>query len=58
MKRVAPNLDFFLYRPALAEPPLCSWSDVDRLTLTQLLDMHEALNFKAAMSDKRRKATK
>lgn len=39
----------------MAEPPLCSWLDIDQVTLNQLLDMHEALDFKAAQIDKQRK---
>lgn len=52
MKQVAPNLNHFIYRPALANPPLCSFLDCDRLTLRQLLDMHEALALRAAGADK------
>lgn len=52
MKRVAPNLNFFLYRPALAAPPMCSFLECEKITLKQLLDMHEALDFRAAAADK------
>lgn len=52
MKQVAPNLNFFLYRPAISNPPLCSFLDCERITLKQLLDMHEALDFRAAAADK------
>jgi len=52
VKQVAPNLNFFLYRPALSSPPLCSFLECERITLKQLMDMHEALDFKAATADK------
>lgn len=40
----------FLWRPVLAEPPLCSWLDICRpgLTIDDVADMHEALDLKEA----------
>ena len=51
MIRIAPNLNFFLYRPALATPPLCSFLECERITLRQLMDMHDALDLRAALSE-------
>lgn len=45
---MAPNVDLFRYRPALANPPLCSFLDCERITLSQLMDMHEVLDLRAA----------
>lgn len=45
-------MNFFIYRPALANPPLCSFLDCERITLKQLLDMHEALDLRAAAAEK------
>lgn len=58
MRRVAPTINLFLYRPAFADPPLCSFIDCERITLRQLLDMHEALDLRAAAADKAMKARK
>ena len=52
MKRIAPNLNTFLYRPALANPPLCSFPECARVTLKQLLDMHEALDLRGALAER------
>jgi len=51
VKGIAPNLDFFLYRPALSNPPLCSWLECERITICQLFDMHEALDLRAAFAE-------
>lgn len=58
MKRIAPNLNFFLYRPALADPPLCSWLDCERINLKQLMDMHEALDLRAAQQERAMKTAR
>lgn len=53
MKRVAPNLNLMLWRPMLAEPPLFTMRDLrEWVTLTDLLDAHEALDLKAAMQER------
>ena len=36
----------FLWRPVLAEPPLCSFTDLDRLSIDDIADMHEALDLR------------
>lgn len=36
----------------MADPPLCTWFDCERMTLKHLLDMHEALDLRAASADK------
>jgi hypothetical protein len=53
VKRVAPNLNMFLWRPVLAEPPLYSMSDLRHwVTLSDVFDAHEALDLKAANAEK------
>lgn len=39
----------FLWRPVIAEPPLCSLTDLDRLTLDDVADLHEALDLREEM---------
>jgi len=42
-----------LWRPMLAEPPLFTMRDLKEwLTLSDLLDAHEALDLKAAMQER------
>ena len=42
-----------LWRPMLAEPPLFTMRDLrDWVTLTDLMDAHEALDLKAAMQER------
>ena len=42
-----------LWRPMLAEPPLFTMRDLrEWVTLTDLMDAHEALDLKAAMQEK------
>lgn len=49
---IAPNLNLFLWRPTLAEPPMCTARDLNEwVTLVDLLDMHEALDLKEAMME-------
>lgn len=39
----------FLWRPVLAEPPLCTWREVCTvLTIDDIADMHEALDVREA----------
>lgn len=52
MRRVAPNIDFFLHRPVLASPPICSYIELMNATLSQLMDMHEMLDLRLAQSQK------
>lgn len=44
--KIAPNLDLYLWRPILSEPPLCSLKELQDGTygINDLMDMHEALN--------------
>jgi hypothetical protein len=51
--RIAPNLNTYVFRPILADPPLCSLSDIKTvLTLDDLADLHEALDLKDAIAAK------
>lgn len=51
--RIAPNINLFLWRPVLAPEPLCTYRDIrEWVTITDLLDMHEALDLKAAMAER------
>lgn len=53
MKRVAPNLNMMLWRPMLADPPVFTMGDLRTwVTLTDLLDAHEALDLKSAMQER------
>ena len=56
MKLIAPNINLYVYRPAFAQPALCSWLECERITLSQLLDMHEALDLRAALAEQAVKA--
>ncbi|MDQ0504118.1 hypothetical protein [Xanthobacter agilis] len=49
---MAPNVNLFLYRPAWANPPMCSVMECERATLRQLLDMHELLDLRAAIAER------
>ncbi len=55
MQLVAPALidEFFIWRPALAEPPLCTVLELkSSLTIDDLAVMHEMLNLKDAATAK------
>lgn len=53
MKKVAPNLDLFLWRPIISDPPMYSMSDLKSwVTLADVFDAHEALDLKGAMAEK------
>jgi hypothetical protein len=55
VKRIAPNLNLFLWRPVLAE--LCSYTELKTtITLAELYDMHEALDLKGAQAEKAERA--
>jgi hypothetical protein len=48
----------FLWRPVLADPPLCTWIDLcTKLTIDDVADMHEALDLKEAYLAKTRMST-
>lgn len=47
----------WLFRPCLADPPLCTYTDiVTRLTLDDVADMNELLELRQAVADKAAKA--
>lgn len=53
VRRVAPNLNLMLWRPMLTEPPMFTMRDLrEWVTLTDLMDAHEALDLKAAMAER------
>lgn len=46
------NIDFFLHRPVLAEPSLCTIAELNTsVTLMDVLSMHEILDFKNNMKE-------
>lgn len=53
ISKQAPNLDFYVWRPILSEPPLCSLKELSdgTYTINDLADMHEALNLKRRLYD-------
>ncbi|RIX97187.1 hypothetical protein D3218_19090 [Aureimonas flava] len=54
---MAPNLNFWLWRPILADPPLYSVGDLETwVTLTHVMDCHEALDLKEASLQKAQQA--
>lgn len=56
---MAPNLsgNAYLFRPLMAEPPLCSLAELKTvLTIDDLANLHEILNFKEAAGAKAEKA--
>lgn len=55
---MAPNLNFYLFRPAMSEPPLCSWAECQAATLNDLADMHEALDLRQAQQQRAARAAK
>ena len=42
----------WLFRPIIADPPLYTIADLDRLTLDDVMDAHEALNIRAELARK------
>ena len=55
MKTIAPNLNLFLWRPILADPPIYSLGDLHSwITLGDVMDAHEALDLVAAREEKAR----
>lgn len=53
MKAIAPNLNMWLWRPILADPPLYTVADLKTwVTIADVFDAHEALDLKAALAEK------
>ena len=53
LKKVATNLDMFMWRPLLSDPPMLTMRDLNEwVTIKDLLDAHEALDLKAAMQER------
>lgn len=53
ISRIAPNLNMWLWRPILSDPPVYSQADLRQwVTLSDVMDAHEALDLKAAMQEK------
>lgn len=50
---IAPNLDLFLWRPVVADPPIYTQRDLyEWVTLKDVFDAHEALDLIAARNEK------
>lgn len=46
----------YIWRPCLAEPPLCSYLELNTvLTIDDLANFHEALDLKDAMAERARR---
>lgn len=46
----------YLWRPVIAEPPLCTLLDLQsKLTIDDLADLHEVLDLKEAIHERARK---
>jgi hypothetical protein len=55
--RAAPNIDLFLWRPILSDPPIYTQADLRQwVTLVDVLDANEALNLRAAAAEQAAKA--
>jgi hypothetical protein len=53
MKRIAPNLDLWLWRPILSDPPIYTQADLRSwVTINDVLDAHEALDLRGAIAEK------
>ena len=56
IKRIAPNLDWFLWRPILAQRPKYTQYDLKHwVTIDDVLDAHEALDLEAAFEERAQK---
>ena len=46
IKKIAPNIDLFLWRPVYNQPPLCTLKELEDGTysINDLHDFHEALD--------------
>lgn len=53
-KRIAPNISekIWLYRPLMAEPPLCTMLELKVLTIDDIADLHEVLDLKEHLAAK------
>jgi hypothetical protein len=50
---IAPNLNLFLWRPIIAEPPIYTFRDLKQwVTLSDVMDAHEALDLRGAQAEK------
>ena len=56
VERVAPNLNHYLWRPILADPPLYGPMDLRTLTLVEVMDANEALDLRDARAIKAQRA--
>jgi hypothetical protein len=55
MKRIAPNIDYFLWRPILADPQIYTQRDLHSwVTLRDVFDANEALDLIGAREEKSR----
>lgn len=55
MSRIAPNLNLYLWRPILSDPPIYTQHQLKTtITLMDVADAHEALDLKGAMTEKAR----
>ena len=53
LSRIAPNLNMFMWRPLLSDPPLLTMRDLNEwVTIKDLLDAHEALDLKSALAER------
>jgi hypothetical protein len=53
MRRIAPNIDLFLWRPVLSDPPVYTLRDLHTwVILRDVFDAHEALDLIAAREEK------
>lgn len=59
MARIAPNIDLYLYRPVLSDPPIYTMVDLRKwVTLMDVVRAHELLDLKGAMAEKARSKPK
>lgn len=53
MAKAAPNINLFLWRPILADPPIYTQGDLKKwVTLADVFDAHEALDLRSAIAEK------
>lgn len=51
--KIAPNLNMWLWRPILSDPPMYTQADLKTwVTLADVFDAHEALDLKGALNEK------
>jgi hypothetical protein len=52
IREIAPNINLFLWRPILADPPVYTFADLQTwVTLRDVLDAHEALDLRSAIAE-------